>query len=195
MREILLASHNAHKIAEIKAITEHLNIKLISLSDLGDQDEVIEDGKTFFENAFKKASYFSKKYQLITIADDSGLCVDALGGNPGVYSARYSGLGDIENNIKLLKALEGINDRNAHFISVIVYYESDQIYQVFEGQVEGIIHKKSIGNHGFGYDPIFYYPPLNQTFGQIEMHIKNQISHRAQAVQKFKDYLYEMANH
>lgn len=195
MKKLMLATQNAHKIKELKAIMIDLPIELISLKDVSDSDEVIEDGTSFFENAFKKAYYFASKYQMPALSDDSGLCVDALDGAPGIHSARYSGFGDHENNLKLLKEMEGQTNRQAHFISVIVIAYPDGSYKRYEGRVDGLIHHEIKGNEGFGYDVIFYHEPSKMTFGELPSPIKNQISHRANALKRLKEDFHENAHH
>jgi len=194
MKQLLLATQNNNKVIEIKKMLSHLPIEITSLSDLNDDEDVEETGQTFLENAYLKADHFAQKYQLPTISDDSGLVVNALGGMPGIYSARYSGLGNHENNIKLLNEMKDHENRSAYFISVIVLCYPSGKYQAFEGRVEGLIHDKIEGEQGFGYDPIFYYPPFQTTFGKIPMDQKNQVSHRANALNKLKEALYEIIN-
>jgi XTP/dITP diphosphohydrolase len=195
VKKLMLATQNAHKIKELKAIMIDLPIELISLKDVSDSDEVIEDGTSFFENAFKKAYYFASKYQMPALSDDSGLCVDALDGAPGIHSARYSGFGDHENNLKLLKEMEGQTNRQAYFISVIVIAYPDGSYKRYEGRVDGLIHHEIKGNEGFGYDVIFYHEPSKMTFGELPSPIKNQISHRANALKRLKEDFHENAHH
>jgi XTP/dITP diphosphohydrolase len=189
MRKILLATQNKHKIIEIKDMLKDLPFDIMTLLDFSDNEDVEETGKTFEENAYIKAFHFAKKYQIPTIADDSGLVVDALNGAPGIYSQRYSGQGDLANNIKLLKEMEGEENRHAHFVSVVVLCEPNGSYQAFEGQVHGLIHHHIEGYQGFGYDALFYYPPFGKTFGLVPMDMKNQISHRANALNKLKEVL------
>ncbi|TNF09060.1 MAG: RdgB/HAM1 family non-canonical purine NTP pyrophosphatase [Bacillota bacterium] len=189
MKHLLLATHNIHKIIEIKDMLKDLPIQITTLTDLNDDEEVDETGKTFEENAYIKAFHFAKKHHLPTIADDSGLVVDALGGRPGIYSQRYSGQGDLANNLKLLEEMKNQTQRNAHFVSVIVLCEPNGSYQSFEGHVHGLIHDKIEGSQGFGYDAIFYYPPFLKTFGMTPMDLKNQVSHRALALRKLKEVL------
>lgn len=195
MTKILIASHNQNKITEIKELIKGLNIDVISLKDLNDDDIVIEDGDTFFENAYKKAIYFAKKYSLPTLSDDSGLCVNALNGEPGINSARYSSFGDDENNKKVLKKMEDISLRTAYFICSIVFVKNHDDIKSFEGRVDGEITYEMLGKNGFGYDSIFYYPKLKKTFGQLTIKEKNKLSHRAIAFNQFKEYLYEIINH
>lgn len=195
MDKLILATQNTHKIKELKAILSDVNIELITLKDLNDTDEVIEDGSSFFENAFKKAYYFANKYQIPALSDDSGLCVDALDGEPGIHSARYSGLGDHENNLKLLRVMEHQENRSAHFISVIVIAYPDGHYKHYEGRVDGKIHHEILGSNGFGYDVIFYHEPSQTTFGMLDPKIKNQISHRANALRLLKEDFHETTHH
>lgn len=195
MQSLLLATHNKNKIKEIKSMLSDFNISIYTLDDFSDDDEVEETGSTFLENAYLKAQYFAKKHRITTLSDDSGLVVEALLGQPGVFSQRYSGKGDHDNNLKLLKEMTNEQNRNAYFIAVIVLCDPDGTYKSFEGRVHGQIHSKIEGEQGFGYDAIFYYPPYNKTFGMLDMKIKNLISHRANALKKFKEDLYETINH
>jgi XTP/dITP diphosphohydrolase len=170
---------------------EDMGIDILSLIDYKDVPDVEEDGASFFENALKKAKAVSEYTGEIVLADDSGLEVEYLNGEPGVHSSRYSGEGatDISNIKKLLQRLEGvpIERRGAAFRCVLVLYFPDGKYMSFEGRLEGIIHDKPQGDGGFGYDPVFFLPDLGSTVAQILPEIKNRISHRAQAVLKFKE--------
>lgn len=192
---MLIASHNAHKIREIRELFSNQDIQLISLNDLRDHDEVVEDGKTFFDNALKKATYFAYKHQLTTISDDSGLNVVSLDGKPGIYSQRYSGKGDIENNIKVLAEMKGIEDRRAYFISsiVIVYPTGD--FKAYEGKFDGFIAQEMKGSNGFGYDSIFYLPEYQQTLAELEPELKNRISHRGKAMRCLMEDIHDIINH
>ncbi len=195
MRKLLLATHNPHKKREILALLKDLPIDVMTLDDLGDQDQVIEDGDTFFDNAFKKACYFSKKYHMMTLADDSGLCVHALEGRPGVHSARFSNQGDKQNNHKLLFLMDKHPNRQAHFVSCLVLCLENQSPIVFEGILEGLIAEEAQGSNGFGYDPIFYVPAYGMTLAQMDMAQKNQLSHRAIALQRLMRWFNETFNH
>jgi XTP/dITP diphosphohydrolase len=170
---------------------EGLGIDILSLIDYKDVPHVEEDGTSFFENALKKARAVSEYTGEIVLADDSGLEVEYLNGEPGVYSSRYSGESatDISNIKKLLQTLEGVpvERRGAAFRCALVLYFPDGNYMSFEGRLEGIIHDKPQGDGGFGYDPVFFLPDLGSTVAQIPPEIKNRISHRAQAVLKFKE--------
>ncbi len=193
--KILIATHNDKKTDEMKKILDSDNLQLVTLKDLGDEDDVIEDGQSFFENALIKASYFAKKHQITTISDDSGLEIYALNHRPGIFSARYSGKGDDENNLKVLKELEGVSNRGARFVSVIVVCHPGGTHQAYEGVIEGEILDHFRGTKGFGYDPIFYIPDVKQTFAEMDASLKNQISHRAIALFKLKEHLHEVINH
>jgi len=195
MVEILLASQNQKKCRELKMMLENEHLQIISLKDLNDSDDVIEDGSSFFENALIKAKYFAKKHHKITIADDSGLEVYALNNQPGIYSARYSGQGDDANNQKLLKAMENEKDRWARFVSSVVIYLPNDQYHHFQGIIEGEILYELKGHEGFGYDPLFYIKKYDQTFAELDIHIKNQISHRAKALMQLKEALYEIIDY
>ncbi|MDX9690986.1 MAG: RdgB/HAM1 family non-canonical purine NTP pyrophosphatase [Acholeplasmataceae bacterium] len=189
MKQILLATQNKHKIIEIKEMMKDLPIQILTLHDFSDDEEVEETGTTFVENAYIKAHHFAKKYQLLTFADDSGLVVEALNGRPGIYSQRYSGKGDLGNNLKILEEMKEITYRDAYFVSVIVLCHPNGDFKHFEGRVNGLIHDKIEGEEGFGYDSIFYYPPYHQTFGLTPMDLKNKVSHRANALLKLKEAL------
>jgi XTP/dITP diphosphohydrolase len=193
--KILLASQNEHKIKEFRAIFKDTDISLITLKDLNDQDEVEETELTFVKNALIKAKYFSKKYHIPAISDDSGICVNALGGKPGVHSKRYANGNDYDNNIKLLNALKDVKDRRAYFFAAIVIYFPDCTYKVYEGEVHGTIGYEIKKIDAFGYDSVFYPDGYDQTFSEIDPTIKNKISHRGQALKKVKEDLFEIINH
>ncbi len=194
MIEILIASQNQHKIKELKSIFTHSEVRLISLKDLNDLEDVIEDGESFLENALLKAKYFANKHNRITISDDSGLVVEALDGRPGIYSARYSGKGDYENNLKVLCELENVENRKAYFVSEIVLCYPNGVYKSYRGEVHGFIANEIKGEQGFGYDSIFYMPEYQMTFGQLDSLIKNRISHRANALKLLKENIDEIIN-
>ena len=192
--KIVLATANAHKVAEIKAIFQLLgNFELVTAAEVGFVDEIDEVGETFEENSLIKAKTVSEFCGLPTVADDSGLAVDFLNGAPGVHSARFGGCGlsAAEKNKKLVAMLEGIEpkDRTAHFVSVITLYMPDGRTLVVRGECDGIILTKPKGESGFGYDPLFYHPPLGKTFAQMDAATKNTVSHRAKALQKFAKQL------
>ena len=194
--KIVLASRNAKKIKEMRELlSEHIpDIEILSLDDVGIYGEIEENGKTFEENAYIKASAAARS-GYIGIGDDSGLAVNSLGGAPGVYSARYGGgHGDDEaNNVTLLKNLENISDRSAKFVSVIacVFPEAIEKGYFFRGETEGEILKEYRGEGGFGYDPLFYCSETGKTYAEMTFEEKNLISHRGKAMQLLAKFLYE----
>lgn len=191
--KIFLATSNKHKIDEIKSIFSDMkDIEILSIKDGIKIPDVVEDKESFEENSVKKATEIANFLNIITIADDSGLCVDALNGEPGVYSARYSETGDdLENNKKLIKNLQGIEDRKARFVSVITLAKpSGEVYS-FRGEIEGEIVDIPKGNTGFGYDPHFFIKDFGKTLAEMP-DMKNKISHRAKALEKLKKSLAEI---
>ena len=188
--KIFLATGNKHKIEEISDIFSDVeNVEILSIKDGVEIPEVIEDGTTFEENSKKKAVEIAKFLNMITIADDSGLCVDALNGEPGVYSARYSETGDdLKNNEKLIENLKGVENRKAKFVSVITLAKPNGETFSFEGEILGEIVDNPRGNTGFGYDPHFYVEEYQKTLAQLP-ELKNKISHRAKALEKLKKEL------
>ena len=189
--ELLIATTNAGKLAEVEAILNSLPIRIISLSHLGNYPAVVEDGKTFEENALKKARTLAAFSGYVTLADDSGLAVDALRGAPGVHSARYSGADadDARNNEKLLGALADApqEQRGARFICVLALCAPPALgggEWLFRGECEGWITRAPGGENGFGYDPLFFYPQLNRTFAQLDRETKCRVSHRGVALKK-----------
>jgi XTP/dITP diphosphohydrolase len=194
-KTIYIATKNQHKVKEIKPILKNLNVNLKSLSEIVEIPDAIEDGQSFRENALKKARHYFKYINQPVIADDSGLVVPALGGEPGIYSARYSGdkSNYALNNQKLLRKMEHLksNNRNAYFICVVAYKDKNQEL-IAEGRCHGRIVFAEKGKAGFGYDPVFEYPELGKTFAEIEPEIKNTISHRYNAfvnlTKKLNDY-------
>jgi len=194
--KILIASHNEHKIREFKEIFMDTQVKLISIKELDDHDDVEETEHTFLKNAIIKAKYYAKKYRMPAISDDSGLSVEALDGRPGVYSKRYANGNDRDNNLKLLKELEHIDDRRAYFTSVVVIYFPDCTYKAYEGIAYGTIgHTFKSYDDAFGYDPLFCPDGYDKNYADIGAKLKNQISHRARALQKLKEDLGEIINH
>ena len=190
--EIVVASNNKHKIVEMETFLKKYvpDVSLLSLSDIGYDREIVENGKTFEENALIKARTVAK-LGYIAVADDSGLMVDALGGKPGVYSARYAGepCDDKKNNKKLLAAMDGLygEERSAKFVSVVAGVFPDGKSVTARGECPGEILTECRGTGGFGYDPLFYYAPLGKTFAEITADEKNQISHRARAMAAFAE--------
>lgn len=190
-KELIFASHNQGKISEIKEMLSPLGITVLSGNDL-DLPEVEETGTTFEENAYIKAIAAAKEKNIPCIADDSGLCVDAIGGRPGVFSARYAPNRDFSQGMdKLLNELAetNSNNRSAHFSCVIVLAHPNGTYKSFEGRVDGSIATKKSGSSGFGYDPIFIPTGFNRSFAEFNSDEKNKISHRGRALQKFISYL------
>ena len=189
MKELILASNNAHKVEEIKSILD--DYKILTLKDIGYYEDIIEDGTTFEENALIKARTIAKYSGKATIADDSGLSVALLDGRPGVYSARYSEEQTDEKNIeKVLAELNG-EKSEAKFVSVIALVRPDGSEVTFRGECHGEIIFEKRGNNGFGYDPIFYVPSLEKTFAELTPEQKNSISHRKESLEKFSKYLKE----
>ncbi|WP_300358843.1 XTP/dITP diphosphatase [Fusobacterium sp.] len=191
--KIFLATGNKHKIKEIEKIFKMDNVEILSINDGIEIPEVEEDGLTFEENSKKKALEIAKFTNMITIADDSGLCVDALDGAPGVYSARYAGEhgNDLDNNKKLVRELQGVENRKARFVCVITLAKPTGETYSFRGEVEGDIVDTPAGTDGFGYDPHFFMKEYGKTFAEIP-EIKNKISHRAKALDKLKENLDEI---
>jgi len=189
MHQLVFATNNAHKLEEVAAKIEG-QINLLSLNDIGCTDDIAETGTTFRENAAIKSHYIYNKYKLDCFGDDSGLEIDALNGEPGVYSARYAGEhGNHDANInKVLSELQNITDRKARFRTVIsLIWNGDEHF--FEGTIEGTIRQERSGFEGFGYDPIFQPDGYNVTFAEMRLDEKNKISHRAIAMEKLVDFL------
>ncbi|MGX0038752.1 XTP/dITP diphosphohydrolase [Staphylococcus warneri] len=189
MEDIVIASNNKGKINDFKAIFPNHNV--IGISELIKDFDVEETGTTFEENAKLKSVAAAKALNKQVIADDSGLEVQALNGEPGVYSARYAGLdkNDQDNINKLLKNMENISDRNAQFVCVISMSAPNGETTQFKGTVTGEITTEPIGNNGFGYDPIFYVPSLNKTMAQLSDSEKAKISHRGHAIKQLQQFL------
>ena len=193
--KIVFATGNEGKVREVREMLDGMGIELVSLSDYAHVPEIVEDGKSFLENALKKAKIISEFTGETVLADDSGLQVDALGGEPGIYSARYAGESatDEENNTALLTKLKNISQekRTAFFCCVLVLYRADGRYDYFEGKWKGQIINERRGNNGFGYDPIFFVPELKKTAAELPSEIKNKVSHRGHAFAQFKKALAE----
>jgi XTP/dITP diphosphohydrolase len=185
-RPLVIATRNKGKIEEFKSFFSGFPIGIKSLNDFGPIPEPVEDGKTFEDNAYKKAHFTARVLGFPALADDSGLVVEALGGQPGVLSARYAGegAGDEAKIRKLLKAMEAVSDRRAAFECVIAIAVPRGPALIYEGRCEGEITRDPSGNNGFGYDPVFFYQPLGKTFAEMSQEEKNQVSHRGQAVAK-----------
>ncbi len=187
----VLATKNKGKLAEFKKLLDLPEIELLSMDQFPELKhiKIKEDGSTFLENAIKKAKEVSRLSGIPAIADDSGLVVCALGGRPGVYSARFAGESatDEQNNLKLLEEMKGKPDRRAAFVCVLAVASPKGKVFTYEGRCDGLITETPLGDKGFGYDPVFYYPPLKKTFAQMDAEEKNRISHRAVAIKKLRD--------
>ena len=188
--KVVLASKNKHKLKEISKITEQFDIELVMESEVGVDIDVEETGSTFEENSFLKAEAVMKATGLPALADDSGIAVDALDGAPGIYSARYGfddSLDDWGRLLLLLKNTENVPDgqRQAQFVCVITMVTPDgQVIQA-RGEAHGELLREAVGQGGFGYDPVFYYPPLGKSFAELSAEEKNKVSHRAEALKLF----------
>lgn len=185
MTELLIATRNAHKVQELAQILAGVPVVLRSLADEGISDEVAETGATYAENAVLKATTYARLSGMLSLADDSGLEVDCLGGEPGLRSARYAGEGASNQDriAKLLRNLEGVpwERRKARFVCVIAIADPDGPTVLFEGTCEGIIALEPKGEGGFGYDPVFYMPEFGCTMAELSEEVKNRVSHRARA--------------
>lgn len=191
MKRIIIATKNKGKVKDFEVLFEKRGYKVISLLDLPDSPDIEETGNTFRENAILKAEGIATIVNEIVIADDSGLAVDALGGRPGVFSARYAGeqKNDEDNILKVLTELEGVKDRSATFHCALAMAIPSSATIVVEGTCNGVINEEPIGENGFGYDPIFFVPEKNKTMAQLSKEEKNEISHRADALKKLEDQL------
>ena len=185
---LVVATRNRGKTAEIRGLLEGFNVMIKNLDDFGPIPEVEEDGDTFDDNAYKKASFAARVLGLPALADDSGLLVHALDGAPGVHSARYAGknAGDEEKCLKLLQAMQGKTDRKAAFECVISITVPAGPALTYEARCEGLIADKLAGSNGFGYDHVFYYPPFKKTFAELTMEEKSRVSHRGKALTELK---------
>jgi XTP/dITP diphosphohydrolase len=186
---LVIATGNPGKTLEIRDLLKGFPINIKNLDDFGPIPAVVEDGDTFDENAYKKASFVSKILGYPALADDSGLVVEALDGAPGVYSARYAGenASDLQRYTKLLEEMKGQTNRQAAFECVISLAVPTGAALTYEGRCEGLIAEEPAGDGGFGYDPVFYYPPLKKTFGELSREEKSRISHRGKALKEFND--------
>ena len=186
---LVVATRNRGKTAEIEKLLKGFDVVIKNLGDFGPIPTVEEDGLTFDENAYKKASLTARILGLPALADDSGLVVDALGGAPGVHSARYGGENatDEQRCFKLLEAMKGMTQRKAAFECVVSIAVPTGPALTYEARCEGLIAEKPAGDHGFGYDPIFYYPQLKKTFAELTMEEKSRVSHRGKAFAELRD--------
>jgi len=191
MKEVIIASANKHKLDEIKSILK--DYKVISMEEAGFYDDIIEDGKSFEENALIKANAIHKKTGKLVLGDDSGLMVDYLNGEPGIYSARYAGeeKSDEKNNKKLLNALKNVDkkDRGAKFVCCVGICYEDGSNECVRGEDLGEIGFEERGDGGFGYDPLFYIKELDKTYAELTFEEKNMVSHRRRAFTKAKEIL------
>ena len=189
--DIVIATNNIGKVKEIKAILSGHNV--MSQSEAGLHVEPVEDGDSFAANALIKARALRELTDMAVIADDSGIEVDALGGAPGMYSARFAGENGTPEqcNEKMLKSLEGVpfEKRTARYVCAMAFIEPNGCENVFEGTCEGYIIDECRGTNGFGYDPMFYKPEFDKTFGELDSALKDKVSHRYNALKKLSDYL------
>lgn len=194
--KLVFATNNKHKLDEVRKITSHHPVEIVCLAEINCFDDIPETADTLEGNALQKAHYIQEKFGLNCFADDTGLEVEALNNAPGVYSARYAGPGhDSEANMKkLLHEMEGKENRKARFRTVIALVWNGKTY-TFDGIVNGTITTTKRGENGFGYDPIFIPEGYEQTFAELGNDIKNQISHRAKAVEKLDEFLTQLSDH
>ncbi len=193
MTELLVATRNKKKLEEIKYLLRDLDLRITSLADYPDLPEIEEDGKTFAQNAIKKAATIALATRKLTMGEDSGLEVKALKNQPGVYSARFSGQGatDKKNNSKLLKMLNGVplKKRTARYRCFVALADGHELISVVNGSCSGLIDVKRRGENGFGYDPLFLIPKYKKTFGELPAEVKAKMSHRYRALKKFRDVI------
>lgn len=191
--ELVIATKNKKKLAEIKEILRDLDLKITSISDYSNPPRIIENAKTFKENAVKKAVRIARFTGKLALGEDSGLCVHALKGAPGIYSSRFSGKNksDLQNNLKLLKLLAGLPrpKRRAYYAAAVALADRQGLIAVVEGRCSGIIAYEMKGSAGFGYDPLFIIPKYNKTFAQLGERIKHKMSHRFHALKKSRSVL------
>lgn len=187
-RPIVLATRNQGKITEFRRLVEDFDVDIKGLNDFGPIPTVEEDGDTFEENAVKKARFTARVLGMPAISDDSGLVVPSLKGRPGVFSARYAGekSTDRENNLKILSEMKGMKERDAFFMCVIALAVPLGPALIYEGTCHGMITEELAGEGGFGYDPVFYYPPMKMTFAQMSTEEKNRVSHRGKAMAELR---------
>jgi len=194
--KLLLATRNREKAKEIKELLKEIPFEMVSLPELSSDFFIEEEGMTIFENALLKAKKCFEEFNLPVLAEDTGLMVFSLGGIPGVYSSRFAGEGATyeANRKKLLKWLENFpfEKRRAMFLTCVVMIDSKGVIHSTEGRVEGFIVNEERGEEGFGYDPIFLYPPLGRTFGELPLELKNKVSHRGKALRQAKKILWRI---
>lgn len=192
--KILIATTNPGKFREIQnlLLEDDSPFELVSLADLNIKTPYSETGSTFLENASGKSLYYSSlASDMLTVGEDSGLTVEALGGEPGIHSARYAGpdANNDKNIGKLLDQMKSLDNRRAAFVAMVVLSRNGRLLKTFQGRVEGLILRKKEGSGGFGYDPVFYYTPAKRTFARLTVSEKNRVSHRAKAFRQLKQYL------
>lgn len=195
MKELLIATRNKKKLKEIKELLKDLDVKITALDDYKDMPLIEEDGKNFCENAIKKAATIALFTKKLSMGEDSGLEVRALQNRPGVYSSRFSGEGatDKKNNAKLLRMLKKVplKRRQARYRCFVALADGQGLIDVVSGSCSGLIAQKAKGKNGFGYDPLFFVPRYNKTFGELDSSLKGAVSHRARALKKFKKTIEE----
>jgi XTP/dITP diphosphohydrolase len=193
MSDLLLASQNPGKLHEMRLLVAGLPFRVVGPRDLGLNESPDETGETFLENATIKALAYARQSGLLTVADDSGLSVDALGGAPGLYSSRFGGedASDLDRNRLLLEKLRGVSRerRGARFTSAVAAARGGEVLFRAQESVEGLIAEEMRGENGFGYDPLFFYPPFDRTFGQLARQEKDRVSHRGKAFARLREFL------
>ncbi len=193
MADLLLASQNPGKLNEMRLLVAGLPFRVLGPKDLGIHEAPDETGSTFLENAILKAKHYSKRSGLLTVADDSGISVDALGGGPGLYSSRFGGekASDEERNALLLLRLRGVptDQRGAFFTSAVAAAKGGEVLFSAQETVEGWIAEEPRGKNGFGYDPLFFYPPYGKTFGECSREEKDRVSHRGKSFARLRAFL------
>jgi XTP/dITP diphosphohydrolase len=191
--DLLLASQNPGKLNEMRQLVEGLPLRVVGPRELGIEHSPEETGTTFIENATIKALYYAGRSGLLTVADDSGISVDALGGGPGLHSSRFGGEGstDADRNRLLLEKLEGVphEKRGARFTSAVVVARGETVLFQAQEEVHGFIAEELRGEAGFGYDPLFFYPPYGRTFGEVSRADKDRVSHRGKAFARLREFL------
>lgn len=195
MKELVVATKNKGKLREIKELLGDLDLKITSLADYPDAPEIKEDGKTFGQNALKKAATIALYTQKLTLGEDSGIEVKALGNKPGIHSARFSGekATDRKNNLKLLRSLKNVppSRRQARYRCYAALVDGEKIIDLLSGQCGGVITQQARGKNGFGYDPYFLIKRYDKTFGELDPAVKAKVSHRARALKKVRKVLQE----
>lgn len=193
--ELVVATKNRKKLEEIKEILRDLHLHITSIAEYQGAPRIIENGKTFSDNAIKKAVKTARFTKKLTLGEDSGLCVDALGGKPGVYSSRFAGKdkSDAKNNTKVLRLLNGLSrpKRKAHYVAAVAIADAHGLIGVVEGKCHGVIGFAPKGSRGFGYDPLFVIPKYKKTFAELGEEIKHTMSHRFHALEKARKLIFK----